>query len=102
MRKEHTNSGYIALSDVAFMTRWKLESFLRCFADRDGLTGRKVLRNVLTGIGPTKCFLISESILGRNLAGGWGVAAYFIELLQVFFTGELDGGNGGTMAENYP
>ena len=46
-------------------------------------------RKSLTGIGPTKHFLISESILLHSSFSGWVVAANFVALLRVFFAGVL-------------
>ena len=94
MRNERTNLGYIAFSDPDPAISLKLgRGLVEGF-----LIGRNLSRNSVTGIGPTKCFLISESILERNQSRGWRIAAYLRELLQVFFAGELDGGN--SMAEN--
>ena len=51
--------------------------------------GRNFLKKILTGIGPMKDFLISESMWSRSSFRGWMVAANFAALLRVFFTGVL-------------
>ena len=53
--------------------------------------GRKVPKNVLTGIGPMKFSVTPKSMLSCSLFRGRVVAADLGGLLQVFFRGVLSG-----------
>jgi len=87
MRKGRTNSLHIRLSDLSLAITSNPGN-CSCLA-AGTRTGRNLSRNFLTGIGPTKYFLISESMLSRSSFSGWMVAANFVELLRVFFAGVL-------------
>ena len=83
--KELTNFPYISLSATPpDITSNPGDLF---FGIEGGVTGRNLSRNSLTGIGPTKHFLISESILLRSSASGVMVAANLEAAFCVFFAG---------------
>lgn len=83
--KKLTNSSYICFPiPIPVITSNPDDSF---FGIGGGITGRNFSRNSLTGIGPTKDFLISESMLLRTSASGVMVAAYLVAPSYVFFAG---------------